>query len=284
MIEEIIFDKGITMPGELIRLVLAFAGVSIATYYDVFNRKNIPDRLLYAFLAAAFIANLFFYQEQLFPFSLAVAVFLTAIGYIFYRVGQLGGADLFVLAALMLLLPIQPSFLGMPFNMPFIFPVMIFGGLLFALYAAALFGMKLMRKPDRKPNPAVLLVLVPYAVFAYFFVNSVLFSPVYFTVLTVLFVLMVFFMVYREDLMMLLAEKMKASQLENEDVIALELMDRDVVKKYGLKRLATESERERLKSLDIGEIWVYTQMPPFVPFILAGMFLALLLSKSLLFT
>ncbi len=281
MIEEVVFGN-IQMPGELIRLVIAFAGVCVATYFDLFNRKNIPDNFLYGFLAVAFIVNLFFYQEQLFIFSIAVALFLSAIGYIFYRVGQIGGADLFVLASIMLLLPVHPSFIDMPFGMPFVFSVMIFGGVLFALYVMIHFGLKL-RKQETEPKKLYLLMIIPYLLFAYVYVNSILFSPIYFAILTVLFIAIIFFMVYKENLTMLLAEKMEVNQLEPEDVLALELMDKDLVKEYDLKRLATEKEIERLKELDVGEVWVYTRMPPFLPFLLVGMFLSLFFAKDLLF-
>jgi hypothetical protein len=32
----------------------------------------------------------------------------------------------------------------------------------------------------------------------------------------------------------------------------------------------------------VSEVWVYTRLPPFIPFILAGMILAMLFGKSLL--
>ena len=61
MLEDILFGQ-LTMPGEAIRVVLAFVLVGIAAYYDVFNKKNIPNQVLYAMLAIAFLVNLFFYQ------------------------------------------------------------------------------------------------------------------------------------------------------------------------------------------------------------------------------
>ena len=45
MIEDILFGQ-LTLPGEMIRLVLAFIGTGIAAYYDLFNKKNIPDMFL----------------------------------------------------------------------------------------------------------------------------------------------------------------------------------------------------------------------------------------------
>ncbi len=282
MIEEVVFSN-ITMPGEDIRLIVAFLGVVAATYYDLFNRKNVPDKLLYGFLAVAFITNLIFYSEQLFIFSLAVALFFSVIGYIFYRAGQIGGADLFVLLSIMLLLPIQPSISGLPFNMPFIISVMIFSGLLFAVYVMLDFGYKLLKSGHAKPKLLYGLLLVPYLLFAYIYVNSVLYSPVYFTILTILFIATIFFMMFKEELTLLLAEKIPVEKLEPEDVVAMEFISKETAEEYGIRRLVTEDMIKRLKDKNYGEIWVYTKLPPFLPFVLVGIVLALFFSKALLF-
>ena len=165
MLENIVFSQ-LTMPGEVIRVLIAFIGTVVAAYYDLFNNKNIPDQFLYAFLAIAFLTNLVLYEENLFWFSLAVAAFFSVVGYLFYKLGQLGGADVFVLASIMLLLPIHPSFVGLSFNMPFILSVIIFSGVLFALYVIFYFGWKL-SQVEAKPNLTYALMLIPYLLFAY---------------------------------------------------------------------------------------------------------------------
>ncbi|MCI0503103.1 hypothetical protein L0Y65_00155 [Candidatus Micrarchaeota archaeon] len=280
MLEDVIFGQ-ILMPGEAIRILLAFLGTGVAAYYDVFNKKNIPDKFLYAFLALAFLINLVFYDEALFMFSLGIAVFLSAIGYLFYRVGQLGGADLFVLAAIMLLLPINPSYAAMPFNLPFIFSVFIFSGVLFALYVLLYFGYKV-TQVESKPKWLFLLILIPYGLFAWFFINSFLFSWVFFAFITISIFASVFFMMFRDSLNQLLAEEMPVSQLEPEDVLALEIMNKDMVERYKIPRLMSQGEIDRLRKTKVGEVWVYTKLPPFIPFILAGMVLSMLFARSLL--
>ena len=281
MLESIVFSQ-LTMPGELIRVLVAFVGTVVAAYYDIFNKKNIPDQFLYGFLAVAFLTNLVFYEENLFLFSLAVAVFFSAVGYLFYRVGQLGGADVFVLAAIMLLLPIHPSFVGMSFNMPFILSVIIFSGVLFALYVIIYFGWKL-SQVEAKPNWIYALMLIPYLLFAYVYINSFLFSPLYFIFVSILLLATIFFMMFRDSLIRLLAEELPVAQLEAEDVLALEIMNKDLIDRYKLPRLLTEGEVERLKKTKVSEVWVYTRLPPFIPFLLVGMILSLLFAKSLLF-
>lgn len=279
MLEDVIFGT-LTMPGEFIRILLAFLGTGIATYYDVFNKKNVPNEVLYGFLVISFLANLVLYQTDLFWFSLGVTAFFSAVGYLFYRVGQLGGADVFVLASIMLLLPIHPSFVGMSFNMPFIFSVFIFSGVLFALYVMVYFGWKLF-ETEAKPKLVYALMFIPYFLFAYVYINSFLFSPVYFVFLTILLFATIFFLMFKEPLNSLLAEELPLSQIQPEDVLALEIMNKDMVKRYKIPRLMTKGEIERLKKTKVSEMWVYTRLPPFLPFVLVGMLLALLFAKSL---
>ena len=280
MLEDILFGQ-LTMPGEWIRLVLAFAGTMIGAYFDLFNKKNVPDMFLYCFLALAFIVNLVFYEPTLFWFSIGVAVFFSAVGYLFYRVGQLGGADVFILAAIMLLLPINPSSVGMTFNMPFVLSVIIFSGVAFALYVLAYFGWKLLQV-EAKPNLIYLLMFIPYFLFAYVYVNSFLFSAVYFAFISVLLFSMIFFMMFKSSINMLLAEEQPVSQLEDGDVLAIEVMNKDLIERYKLTRLMTASEIARIKKTKVSEVWVYTKLPPFIPFILAGMILSMFFAKSLL--
>ncbi len=281
MLEEVIFGN-VTMPGEVVRVLVAVIGTAIASYYDVFNNRNVPDRFLYGFLALAFIVNLVLYEEYLFVFSVATALFFGAMGYIFYRLGQIGGADIVVAASVMLLLPVVPSFASLAFNMPFIFPAIIFGGMLFAVYVTLSFGLKL-REEEAKPNLLYGLMVIPYLIFLWVYATSLLFSPVYFLFISVLFFATVFFLMYREDLNKMLAEEMPVGQLEPEDVLAIELIGPEKVKKFKMQRLVTAAEIERLKKEKAGEVWVYTKLPPFLPFLLAGMILAFFFTGHLLF-
>jgi len=280
MLEDIIFGS-ITLPGEIFRVLIALIGTGVATYYDIYNNKNIPDNMLYAFLGIAFLVNIIFYEETLFWFSIGLAVFFSAIGYLFYRVGQLGGADVYVLASVMLLLPIHPSFVNMSFNIPFIFSVIVFSGVLFALYVLLFFGRKLY-DTKAKPNWVFALMAIPYLLFAYIYVNSFLFSPIYFVFITILLASTIFFLMFKKSLNAALSESMPISQVEPEDVLALEIMNKDFIERYKIPRVATKAEIERLIKAKIQEVYVYTKLPPFIPFLMAGMILSLLFASSLL--
>ena len=67
-----------------------------------------------------------------------------------------------------------------------------------------------------------------------------------------------------------------------EDVLALEIMNKDMRERFKIPRLVTKAEIERLKKTKVPEVWVYTKLPPFLPFILVGMLMSLLFAKNLL--
>ena len=281
MLEDIVFNS-LTMPGEMIRLVIAFLGTGVTAYYDLFNNKNVPNTVLYAFLAIAFLVNLVFYSSDLFIFSILAALFMSGIGYVFYRLGQLGGADVFVIASIMLLLPIHPSFVHLPFNMPFIFSVIVFSGVAFAIYVLAYFGYKLL-SVEAKPKLIYALMFIPYLLFAYVYYNSILFSAVYFAFISILLFAAIFFLMFKESLNGILAEELPIAQVQPEDVIAVEVMNKDLVDRFKIPRLVTKAELDRLKKTGkVTELWVYTKLPPFLPFMLLGMVLGLFLAKSLI--
>jgi hypothetical protein len=113
-------------------------------------------------------------------------------------------------------------------------------------------------------------------------VNSFLFSAAYFMFLTVAILATIFFLMYRKSLLMIMAEELPVTQLEPEDVLALEIMNKDMVQRYKIPRLVTTEEIERLKTDKVPDVWIYTKLPPFVPFILGGMILSLLFAQHLL--
>ena len=105
----------------------------------------------------------------------------------------------------------------------------------------------------------------------------------YFVFVSILLFATIFFMMFRESMIKLLAEELPVSQLEAEDVLALEIMNKDMIKRYKLPRLLTKAEVERIKKTKLSELWVYTRLPPFIPFLLLGMVFSMLFAKSLLF-
>ena len=50
---DILFGTNVIMPLEWLRIAVALIGVGLAAYFDLFNNKNVPERLLQGFLVAA---------------------------------------------------------------------------------------------------------------------------------------------------------------------------------------------------------------------------------------
>ncbi len=283
MLEDVLFGT-VSLPGETIRLAIAFLGLIATTYYDLFNNKNIPNNLLYAFVGLAIIVNIVFFNQDIFLYGILISALIALLGYPLYRTGQMGAADMFVLAAIALLLPIPPSMANIPFNFPFVAIVFVFASLVFALYTFYFFFVKLLRSKKLKADLKPLILLAPYALFVYLFVNSPFFSFIYFSIISLAFLSSLFVMVYKETINKQLAEKIPISKIEEEDVLAIELMDEKFVKKHNLQKLLTKKEIARLKKLKLGSMPVYTKFPPFLPFILIGLILSILFGNILFLT
>jgi Flp pilus assembly protein protease CpaA len=281
MLEDFLFGN-LTMDGEIARIVLALLGTAIGAYFDVYNKRNVPNNFLFAFLASAILINFIFFNVDLIIYSFFVVGALAIVGYVFYVMGYMGGADIFIIASLALLLPIPPSFSEITINYPFILFILIFSFIVSAFYLFVYFSIKLMNNKNAKPDSRYFILLVPYALIVYMVINMPFFSPLFFFVLSATLLLSIFFMAYRQAINRMMAQKIALEKVEEGDVLALDFMDKDLVWRYKLQRLVTEDELKRLKALKIKELVVYTKLPPFLPFIFIGLLLALVFSKYLL--
>ncbi len=277
MLEKLLFSS-MAMPGETVRIALALLGTALAVYFDVFNNRNVPNNLLYGFLAAAVLANVVFFDADIVLYSAALTAILFAFGFLLYRTGQLGGADLFVVCSITLLLPIHPSFLDTPFNYPLIFSTLLYSGVAFAVFSVFYFARLIVSSSGKpKANPVYLLLLLPYFFFAYIFINASFFSPVYFFIASVLLLSTVFFLVYRKSINEAMMEKVKVSSLEGEeDVLVNEKMKR-IMEDRGIGPVLGKKEVSKLREAGVKEVWIYSRLPPFLPFLLIGLLGAIFL-------
>ncbi|MFA6214710.1 MAG: prepilin peptidase, partial [Candidatus Micrarchaeia archaeon] len=97
-----------SVPGIDVRMLVALAFTGAAAYFDMFNRKWVPDALLWGFLGSALLLNVIFFDTALFAQALTAAIIIAALTYALYRMGQLGGADVFVMASIALAVPYLP--------------------------------------------------------------------------------------------------------------------------------------------------------------------------------
>lgn len=273
MLDKFVFEKMI-MNAEMLRIVVALIGTGIATWYDVKNNKNVPDNFLYFFLAFSFILNILFFQQNIFIYGLLVGGVVFILGLILYKIGYVGGADVYVLASITLLLPIPVSYVPALFNFPPILSIIIVSGVLFALYFLYFIGANIVLK-GKNGKYEYLLLLPVYGIMLYFLVASGIFGVTYIFAISILLLSSILCMIYKEPVMELMARKVKLSEVENEDVAVLELMP-ELVKKYNIKRLLERSELKRLIKLKLNEIYVYKELPPFLPFVFIGLIVTIL--------
>lgn len=278
---EWLLSSPMQMPMETARIFLALLGMAIGTYYDLFNNKNVPEKFLYAFLAVAFLFNIVFFDYDVFVYAGVVAFILFAIGFAMYRLGQIGGADVFVIASVVLLLPVHPSYMIVPYNWPFIFSILIFGGAAFALYSIFFFAKILSaKKAKSKPKYKYLALFLVYWLFAYLFFNAPFFSMAYFAIASILLLSSIIFLVYRDAIMEATMDQVFVKDLEPEDVLVPERMDVHM-KKMGLGNVLGQKDIDALKKSGTKHVWVYSNLPPFLPFLFIGLILALFFGNQL---
>ncbi len=280
----------------MIGALVALAGTAIAAYTD-FTTTYIPDKLNYAMIAIglAYVWLSFPVPEATNFTIIAAAVFV--VGLILYLFGQLGGGDVKLFAALALLLPQYPvdiaslNVLG-PIAAPYPPVVSIF-------FAAAVISMvfvplgylnKLYH--DRKrikglQKKAGYGILFSAATLPIFYIWS-LFS---FRALVIALPIMLgaFTLAFKGDILeRYIAKKKKVKDLNEDDVLALELMPESTVKKLGvgMRKTFFDSELKKIKALakknKVSTVLVADNLPTFGPFILVGLVLTLLFGDAFL--
>jgi len=280
---------------EILGAAIALAGTATVAYTD-FRTGYMPDRYTHSMIVLGALMLPFYsgFEAALPHYGIALAVF--AASFVFYTFGQLGGGDVKLFTGLALLVPAYPLSLGaiglspVPAPYPFVVSVFFASAVLAMAFVSA--GYLLRLYSDRKRvkgfrkkafrglaysaftlplaaiwlvlSPKMLLVALPLAAGA-------------------------FVLSFKEDILKLYVVKKKAvKDLNDDDVIALELIGASTKKKLGIGSRKTFLEME-LKGLKknarkhgIKNVLVQEYLPRFGPFILASLLLNLLVGDTLL--
>ena len=117
----------------LFRIVSAALIAAAYMLFDIFNKRNVPGVFAYATLVYGAFLTLLYLNAVTILTSAAIAFIVLGLGYIVYRAGQIGAADVIEFAALSLMIPIQPIPLLMSnlpqLGMPFIVSIMVGTGI-----------------------------------------------------------------------------------------------------------------------------------------------------------
>lgn len=270
---------------EIAKIAIILIGTAYAAYHD-HKTTIIPDYVNYPLLV---LGTLFLFLQ--FPFtqameSFAIAVGVFCIGLVLYFAGQFGGGDVKLFTALALFLPTYPTIIQeiIPLgqvNPPYPFVVSIF--FLSAVTAVFFISIDYIKKiwKDKKnikkfkeksmKGIGFIALLIPLF-FIWSLINTrmlFLFPPM---------ALGSFLLAFKKDLLERYVSKDKnVSELTEDDVIALELIDENKKEKLGLGMMKTMPDskldelKEKAEKHGIKKIKVNEDLPTFGPFILISL-------------
>lgn len=278
-----------------LEIAVLLAVTLVYALFDVFNKRNIPDKVVYATLVIGIVtAVLFNYSIILLDFAIAAIVAL--LGFLVYRSGYLGGGDVLELVFIALVLPIQASSYlnGMSqLNIPFIVSVIIGAGytaalfipIYYILYKRILAGKGLSRPRGRNMLLGAVL-LVTYTMFAFAFSYLSAMGIVAAVIVMSLAVASCVSIVFEHDIYQEMTSMIYPKALEEGDMIAINIMsqeDLDYFRKAypAFGRLATASSISKMKGIK-RKLPVYRNSVPFSLFIFLGVVISLSLGNLVL--
>ncbi|MFC2174548.1 prepilin peptidase [archaeon] len=280
---------------ELLGATVAVIGTAMVAHTD-YKTGYMPDKYTHAMIVlGALLLPLYSGWEAAIPFYIAAGI-VAAVSFVFYTFGQLGGGDVKLFTALALLLPTYPMSLAVfglnPVVAPYPFVVSVFFtsavlamafvsvGYLHSLYR----DHKKVKHFRTKSFKGILYsaMTLPLGIIWFYLSPRML-------IIALPLALGAFVLAFKEDILRLyVVEKKAVSKLNDDDVIALELMSQSMKKKLGLGSRKTLLEME-LKTLKknarkhgIKQVIVQEYLPKFGPYIIISLLLNLLVGDTLL--
>jgi len=273
---------------EVIRVLVLLAFAALYAYFDIFNKRSIPNSFAYLSIVVGIIFTLF-YPFKTLELSLLIAVFVVAIGYVLYKAGFLGLGDGLELAFVSLMLPIQPTpLLNIPqIGLPFVLSVFISSGIV-AIIALPIYYMlnsKLELKKESILRASVVFIsYLLLLVLVYLLLGHIALVPTVFIIIIAFFSALIF--LFEASMNKRMITWVYPNKLGEDDIIAINLMSKKDIMFFksrypGFGRLADKKEIAALKNIK-KKIPVYTNAIPFSAFILAGIVLSLFIGDPIL--
>lgn len=246
---------------------------AIAAFTD-WQKGFIYDWNTYPLIGIGLLLQL--WQQNWTGIGLGIAVFLAL--YVFYWLGKLGGGDVKLFTGIALVLPFHQ-------NQFFLLPVLFFAGLGAITFYSIYYLFRLKKDKatiDWKQNRNALVKGLLFAIlFSLYFFLLARYNGTSETVAVLLgipFLLASVFVALEHEIKKrYFISRVKLSELTEEEAIAPEEMEPEILEKSGLgtKGIVGEKEKQKLLELGITEIPIYQHAPKLGPFILVGIVLAI---------
>ncbi|MEM3227374.1 MAG: hypothetical protein QXR58_02565 [Candidatus Micrarchaeaceae archaeon] len=277
--------------------VLAFSLVYMI--FDVFNRRNIPSVFAFASVAYGALLTVLYFNLTIIAESSAIALLVIGVGYLLYKGGQLGAADVTEFAALSLMLPIQYTpllYKSSQFGLPFIVSLIINGGIS-AFVVVLLYYLPRAKSRLKKPllsmvsNYEVMKavgIAFAYMLFLLLLVHYTGFYPAGIALLLAILILSVLIILFERPLTYSMISYVSVRNFEPGDIIAFNLLSqsmRESLKKRIPKfdRLVTEELISEMKKRRLyNKLPVYKNAMPMALPIFVGVCISLLFGDILL--
>ncbi len=276
-------------------LIIAFAYM----IYDLFNNRNVPTLLVYATLVYGAVLTVLYFNTILVGESLIFAAIILGIGYLIYKSGQLGAADVAEIAVISLILPIQslPILGGIGAStLPFAISIIVDSGIV-ALIVVPLYYIphavykskgSILNKIKRTDYYKSVIIIIAYSVLALFLVYEGI-STYGVLIMAILVVGVGVISLFEAPITLSMVKYVTFDEIEEEDIIAVNLMNerelREIkanVPEFG--RLATRKVIASIKrEMPDKRLPVYKNAIPFALPIFFGSVASLLFGNLILY-
>ncbi|MGC8629006.1 MAG: prepilin peptidase [Candidatus Micrarchaeia archaeon] len=280
---------------ELLRVGLLLAIALLYAFFDLFNKREVPDLVVYSALAVA-LGLTFTYPLPVAELSMLLAIAIAAIGYVIYKAGYWGAGDFLEITTISLIMPIQPTPILTPINqlgLPFVLSFFISTGVAAIWIVPIYYLLKWRKKPLRKTQTQqiykmlgiILLSLYLLLLLFIYFVFGINLTRV--VIIALIGVPSAITLAYEEEITSTMTSSILPKELEEGDIIAINIMDKKDIRYFRSKyskfgRLVTKEAIEKMKQVN-KKLPVYRHAAPFAVFVLIGVIISLLFGNIILF-
>ncbi len=283
----------------MLRIGVAFVIALIYMLFDIFNKRNVPSVYAYATVIVGVLFTISYLNSMIIIESAAIAAAVSALGYLVYKIGQLGAADVIELAAISLILPVQPAAyliqnaqLGLPFILSVFVATGIIALLMIPVYyvprAARMMGKRFWSSITRKDLAKSLMTLGAYGIFTVFLILEANLGIAGIVVMAALMIGSSLTIAFERPIMDSMISFIPVSQFEEGDIVALSMMKKSEIaatrkKVKGFDRLVTYNIMKKMQKLRIkGKFPVYRQAMPLALPIFIGFVISILFGNLIL--